>query len=55
MLGCELVWDHASGVRAQEMIEAATGLPCPCKRDLTCPLMDWLEAAGVLGAERAAA
>jgi hypothetical protein len=43
-LGCELVWTTDMGAQAQRMIEDATGLPCPCKRGLTCPLLAWLTA-----------
>ena len=37
--GCEIMWGAAKAVEVQELVEAATGQACPCKRRLLCPLL----------------
>lgn len=39
MLGCEVAFDAARAKRLQELIEDATGHPCPCRPGLSCPLL----------------
>lgn len=34
--GCEVIWDLATADKMQELIEGATGQPCPCKRGQRC-------------------
>jgi hypothetical protein len=38
------MWGAEKAAAVQELVEEATGQPCPCKRLMTCPL---LPAAGV--------
>lgn len=39
VLWCEMLMPTSRAVALQELIEEQTGEPCPCKRDLDCPLM----------------
>lgn len=39
MRGCELLWDVETADRLQEMVEQATGRPCPCMEGLKCPIV----------------
>jgi hypothetical protein len=39
LLGCEVAFTAAKAVRMQELIEDATGEPCPCKRGRECPIL----------------
>jgi hypothetical protein len=36
---CETIYGRERGCAMMALIEEATGHPCPCKRDLPCPLM----------------
>jgi len=38
--GCEVLFDEERGLAVQELVEAATGEPCPCKQGRACPLLD---------------
>jgi len=33
------MWGAAKAVEVQELVEAATGQACPCKRNVVCPLL----------------
>lgn len=37
--GCEILFDAKRAAGMREMIERATGLPCPCKRGEACMLL----------------
>lgn len=39
--GCEVLFgdDVERAERVQDLIETATGRPCPCKGDAVCPLL----------------
>lgn len=38
--GCELLWEDVDMAdRAQALVEAATGEPCPCATGRRCPLL----------------
>lgn len=39
MRACEAIYDMATSVKVQAMIEEATGLPCPCTSGQGCPLL----------------
>jgi hypothetical protein len=50
LLPCQAMFGLARGDQIIEMVEAATGGPCPCIQGLTCPLMpaeDQCSAAAV--------
>lgn len=38
-LGCEVLFDEEKAARVQELVETATGGPCPCKSGQGCPLI----------------
>jgi hypothetical protein len=37
--GCEVLFDAERASAMQEMVERATGGPCPCKQAMPCPLL----------------
>jgi hypothetical protein len=39
MLECERLFGELRGREVQDLVEAATGELCPCKRDMVCPLL----------------
>lgn len=49
MQTCEVIYGCERAAQVQAFLEGAMGEPCPCKRDLPCPLMppspETLEAA----------
>lgn len=36
---CDVIYGCKRGAEISAFLEAATGLPCPCKRGIPCPLM----------------
>ena len=41
--GCEVLFSSERAQAVQDLIEGATGRPCPCKQGKTCPLLPRLE------------
>ena len=41
---CEVIYGCERGAALTAFVEATTGQPCPCKRDLPCLLMPRTEA-----------
>lgn len=41
---CEVIYGCERGAALAVFVEATTGQPCPCKRDLPCLLMPRTEA-----------
>lgn len=39
MYQCEFVWDPARARQVQDLVEKATGAPCPCKEGKPCPFV----------------
>lgn len=39
MFECERLFGIAEGLKVQELIEARTGSPCPCKRNEPCLML----------------
>jgi hypothetical protein len=37
--GCEVLFSSERAQAVQDLIEGATGKPCPCKQGKTCPLL----------------
>ena len=43
--GCEVLFNSEQALHIQQLIETATGRPCPCKQGRTCPLLARQEVA----------
>lgn len=41
--GCEILFTEDRAEAVQELIEGATGEPCPCKQGKVCPLLPELK------------
>ena len=41
--GCEVLFSSKRAQAVQNLIEGATGKPCPCKQGMTCPLLPKVE------------
>jgi hypothetical protein len=41
--GCEVLFSSERAQAVQNLIEGATGKPCPCKQGKTCPLLPRVE------------
>ena len=39
MRNCEYVWDPVRAQQVSELVERATGKPCPCKEGGQCPFV----------------
>lgn len=39
MRNCEYVWDPLRAKQVSELVERATGKPCPCKEGGQCPFV----------------
>jgi hypothetical protein len=39
MYVCEYVWDPVQASQVRELLERATGEPCPCKQGKPCPFI----------------
>jgi hypothetical protein len=37
--GCEILFEREQAQAMQDLIEGATGKPCPCKNGVACPLL----------------
>jgi hypothetical protein len=46
--GCEVLFSSERAQAVQELIEGATGKPCPCKQGMACPLLPRLVKPPVL-------